>query len=87
MEIYYSGKFYREYKKQSISIKKLAEAKEQIFRKNPNDICLKTHALTGKLLGFWAFSINHKIRIIFEYKNKNTIWFHSIGSHDIYKIR
>ena len=86
MEIYYSSKFFREYKKQAISIKKLAEEKELIFRKNPNDIRLKTHALTGKLLGYHSFSINHKVRIIFEYKDKNTIWFHSIGSHDIYKI-
>ncbi len=85
MQIYYSSKFYREYKKQTISIKKLSEAKEKIFREDPNDTRLKTHALTGKLLGFWAFSINHKTRIVFEYKDRDTVWFHSIGSHDIYK--
>jgi len=86
MQIFYSSKFYREYKKQTISIKRLAEAKEIIFRDNLNDTRLKTHALTGKLLGYWAFSINHKVRIIFEYKDKETVWFHSIGPHDIYKI-
>lgn len=87
MKIYYSGKFFREYKKQIVAVKRLAEAKEIVFRKNPNDTRLKTHALTGRLIGFHAFSINHKVRIIFEFKNKNTIWFHSIGSHDIYKTR
>ena len=87
MQIYYSSKFAREYKKQSPTVKRQAETKEIIFRENPNDNRLKTHALTGRLIGFHAFSINHKVRIIFEFKSKNVIWFHSIGSHDIYKIR
>lgn len=85
MEIYYSSKFYREYKKLSVKTKILAEAREKIFRNNPRDIRLKTHALTGELKGYWAFSIDHKTRIVFEFKKEDVIWFHSVGSHDIYK--
>lgn len=85
MKIYYSSKFYREYKKLPQKIKKLAEEKEAIFRKDPHDIRLKTHALTGELKGYWSFSIDHKIRIIFEFRSKGVIWFHSVGTHDIYK--
>ena len=85
MEIYYSPKFSREYKRLSPEIKRLAESKEKIFRQNPHDQRLKTHALQNQLHGFWSFSINRQIRIIFEFIDENTIWFHSVGSHDIYK--
>lgn len=86
MTIYYSSKFYREYQRLSPRIKLTAEEKELIFRQNPFDIRLKAHRLTGALKGYWAFSINRKIRLIFEFKTPKTVWFHSIGPHDIYKL-
>lgn len=85
MKIYYSGKFLREYKKLSQATKKTAEKREEIFRNDPHDQRLKTHQLTGSLSGYWSFSIDFKTRIIFEFKSKYVIWFHSVGSHDIYK--
>ena len=86
MKIFYSSKFAREYKKLPSKVKKIAEEKEQIFRKNPFDSRLKTHKLKGTLKGFLSFSINQKYRIIFEIINSNTVWFHSVGEHSIYKI-
>lgn len=85
MRIYYSSKFAREYKKLPIKIKKIAEKKEKIFRQNPFEPRLKTHRLTGKLKDFWSFSIDYKYRIIFEIIDEKTIWFHSVGTHNIYK--
>jgi len=86
MKIYYSSKFAGEYKKLPLKIKKIAEKKEQIFRKNPFDPRLKTHKLRGSLRGFFSFSINQKYRVIFEMINPNTVWFHSVGGHSIYKL-
>jgi len=85
MNIYYSTKFAKEYKRLPLPIKVIAEKKESFFRKNPFDTRLKTHKLTGKLKDFWAFSIDRKTRIIFEFINENTIHFHSVGSHQIYR--
>jgi addiction module RelE/StbE family toxin len=85
MKIYYSSKFAREYKKLPPKIKKLAEAKEKLFRKNPFERRLDTHKLSGSLKDFWAFSIDSKHRIIFEFADKNIIWFHSVGDHSIYQ--
>jgi len=85
MKIYYSSKFAKEYKKLPPKIKLLAEKKEKIFRQNPFDPRLKSHKLTGKLQEFWSFSIDHKHRIIFEFVNIKTVWFHSAGSHQIYR--
>ncbi|MBU2564549.1 type II toxin-antitoxin system RelE/ParE family toxin [Patescibacteria group bacterium] len=86
MKIYYSVKFERKYKKLPKKIKEKIKEKEHIFRKNPFDKSLKTHKLSGKLSGLWAFSIDQKYRIIFELKNKNTIWLHSVGDHSVYKF-
>lgn len=86
MEIIYSSKFAREYKKLSNNIKDIAEEQEKIFRENPFDPRLKTHKLKGKLSGFLSFSIGYKYRIIFEFaKDKDIIYFHSVGDHDIYE--
>lgn len=85
MRIFYSSKFEREYKKLSKHIKNLAEEKENIFRANPFDSRLKTHKLGGKLKKFWAFWIDDKYRIVFEFADKNIVWFHSAGDHSIYK--
>jgi len=85
MKIYYSSKFAREYKKLAKSIKKTAQEKEKIFRADPFDSRLKTHKLKGSLAGFWSFSINDRYRIVFEFADKETVWFHSAGDHSIYK--
>lgn len=85
MKIYYSSKFAREYKRLPKRIKLIAEKREEVFRKDPFDKRVKTHKLSGKLSGFWAFSIGYKYRIVFEFKSKKTVWFHSVGTHDIYR--
>lgn len=86
MKIFYSSRFAREYKKLPNSIKDIAEKQEIIFRKNPFDPKLETHKLKGRLSGFLSFSIDCKYRIIFEFaKSKKTVYFYSVGDHDIYQ--
>ena len=84
MEIIYTSKFFRAYKKLPKEIKQKAQDKEILFRKNPFDNKLKTHKLGGELEDFWSFSIDSKYRIIFEIDKKDTYYFHMIGNHDIY---
>jgi addiction module RelE/StbE family toxin len=85
MKIIYSPRFKKSYKKLPARIKKIAEQKEAIFRKDPFDPRLKTHKLSGKLDGLLAFSIDQKYRILFEFgEDKNVIYFHQAGDHDIY---
>lgn len=85
MKIYYSSKFAKEYRKLPKKIKSLAEKREQIFRLNPLDPRLKTHKLSGKLQEFWSFSIDYQHRIIFEFLDSKTVWFLSVGTHQIYR--
>lgn len=85
MKALYSPCFVRRYKKLPSKIKALIENNEKIFLKNPFDKKLKTHKLTGKLKGLWAFSVDYKYRIIFEFMNKDTVYLHSVGTHRIYR--
>jgi addiction module RelE/StbE family toxin len=87
MEIYVSSKFQKAYKKLPKQIKEKAKLRENIFRKNPFDPRLKTHSLSGKYKGYWAFSIDYSYRIMFKFLNatKTKVVFINVGKHDIYK--
>lgn len=85
MIIYYTNKFTSSYKKLPKLIKKEAENKVDLFRKNPFNPSLDTHKLTGKLNKFWSFSINRKYRITFEFIKDKAVLFHKAGTHNIYR--
>lgn len=86
MEVIYSSKFARAYKKLPDEVKDIAEKQEALFRKDPFDPRLKTHKLNGKLEGLFSFSIGPKYRIIFEFsKDKKVVYFHTVGDHDVYQ--
>ena len=85
MDIIYTAEFIRLFKKLPLDIKKEAEKKEVIFKKDPFDSRLKTHKLGGKLKGCSAFSISYQYRIIFEFGRNKVVYFHTVGNHDIYR--
>lgn len=85
MEIRYSPKFKRQYKKLPKEIKARAEKREVLFRKDPFDSRLKTHKLHGSQDGFMSFSVDYLYRVIFEFSDVDTVVFYEIGTHDIYE--
>ncbi|MFZ2205732.1 MAG: type II toxin-antitoxin system mRNA interferase toxin, RelE/StbE family [Minisyncoccia bacterium] len=85
MNIDYSPEFYRRFKKLPQELKIKAVEREKVFRKDQFDPRLKTHKLAGKLAGKWAFWIDHKNRIMFSFVERNLVYFHTVGGHDIYK--
>ena len=85
MKIFYSPQFEREYQKLPDLLKRKAQAREKIFRANPFDARLKTHRLGGRLAGLWAFSIDYRYRIIFDFKGDSFFIFHAIGDHSLYR--
>ncbi|MES2059915.1 MAG: type II toxin-antitoxin system mRNA interferase toxin, RelE/StbE family [Patescibacteria group bacterium] len=84
MTIDYSPRFKRLYKKLPFTIKEMAEIRERIFLKDPFDSRLKTHKLSGDMKNYWAFSIDHKYRIIFSFVSNRLVRFHAVGDHSIY---
>ena len=60
------------------------EVKEKIslLQNKDNHSLLKVHKLNGNFKKHYSFSVNYKIRIIFEYENINTVNLLYIGDHD-----
>ena len=85
MKISYTDLFCKRYRRLPKNIKTKAEKAEEFFRHNPFNPKLKTHPLTGKLKGFYSFSIDYQYRIIFTFENESEVWFHNVGTHQIYK--
>jgi len=56
--------------------------KLQKYLKRSFNSRLRTHKLTGKLEGLWAFSVNFDCRIIFKFLSKTEALLIDIGGHD-----
>lgn len=53
----------------------------KLFSTDPFNKQLRTHKLTGRLQGLWAFSIDYDIRVIFSFPKDNEVLLVDIGSH------
>ena len=82
MEIEISSQFLRRVKKLTPSEQRNLSEKIEVFRKDPYDSQLKTHALRGRLRGLFAFSLNYSKRVIFTYIGKNKALLLDLGSHE-----
>ncbi len=83
IKITYAPSFIRRYKKLHPNLKE--EVKEQItqFKSEKNHPKLKVHKLGGNLKNTFAFSVNYKVRIIFEFGvTKNQVNLLLVGDHD-----
>jgi addiction module RelE/StbE family toxin len=61
--------------------KKFWDAME-LFVKDPFHPRLRTHKLTGKLEGLWAFSVDYDTRVIFSFIGKEDVVLIDIGGHE-----
>jgi addiction module RelE/StbE family toxin len=53
-----------------------------LFQEDPFHSSLKTHKLTGKLKGLWAFAVSYDCRVVFSFLNQNEVLLIDIGTHD-----
>lgn len=82
--VYYSRRFKKSlqpYRSSKTTIKE----KIELFLKDPFNPQLKTHKLTGKLSGYWSFSVTYHLRILFEFIDAKTVGLIDIGTHEIYR--
>jgi mRNA-degrading endonuclease YafQ of YafQ-DinJ toxin-antitoxin module len=54
----------------------------KMFAIDPFHPRLRTHKLTGRLEGLWAFSVSFDCRVIFKFLSKTEILLIDIGGHD-----
>ena len=53
-----------------------------LFQEDPFHSSLKTHKLTGKLKGLWAFAVSYDCRVLFSFLNQNEVLLIDIGAND-----
>jgi addiction module RelE/StbE family toxin len=75
-------KSYKKKVKNDAALKKQFWHALNVFANNPFDPSIKTHKLTGKLKGNWAFSVNYDCRVVFQFLDKNEAFLIDIGGHD-----
>ncbi len=85
LEINYKPSFISLYEEAEVSLRVEIKEKIALFRNKNNHKSLKVHKLHGKLKTCYSFSVNYKIRIVFEYLSKNEVALLALGDHDLYK--
>jgi mRNA-degrading endonuclease YafQ of YafQ-DinJ toxin-antitoxin module len=51
------------------------------FAADPKDPLLRVHKLRGELDGYWAFSVDDDLRVVFRWDGEVALLVH-LGSHD-----
>ena len=51
------------------------------FAADPRDPLLRTHKLKGDLAGYWAFSVDEDLRVLFRWEGDAAFLAH-LGTHD-----
>lgn len=59
--------------------------KIELFKNLRNHTLLKVHKLHGQLKNCYSFSVDYKVRIVFQYESKKEAVLLSIGDHAIYR--
>jgi mRNA-degrading endonuclease YafQ of YafQ-DinJ toxin-antitoxin module len=77
--------FQRQFKKLEESLKDEVRQKIFLLQDKGNHESLKVHKLKGRLKNRWSFSVNYRIRIVFDYLNPKEIVLHAIGDHSVYR--
>ena len=76
-----SSRFLRRAKKLRDPQATMLQAALRRFAADPKDPLLRTHKLSGELAGYWAFSVDDDIRVLFRWDGDEAFLV-NVGSHD-----
>ncbi len=85
MEVCFKPTFVRQFKILEEDLQEEVIEKIELFKNLKKHEQLKVHKLKGRLKDRYSFSVNYKIRIVFQYLSKGKVVLLAIGSHDVYK--
>lgn len=80
----YKPTFIRQLKKTELGVQNEAFEKIAQFKDMQHHRALGVHKLHGALTGTYAFSVNFKYRIVFQYLSKTEVVLLAIGDHEVY---
>ena len=81
MNVEYSKRFVKQYKKLSPKLKVRVRERINIFIQDPFNSKLENHSLHGEYEGFRSINITGDIRLIYELLNDGTARLGLIGTH------
>jgi len=80
MNIDYSNRFKKQYKKLSSKLKKQLKDRVDILIENEFDVILNNHKLHGKFAVYRSININSDIRLVYK-REKDNFYLLAIGTH------
>lgn len=81
MRLAFTARFQRRARKLTRVQKAMLRAALRRFASDPLDPLLRTHKLKGELEGWWAFSVDDDLRVVFRWDGDVAVLL-LIGSHD-----
>lgn len=81
----YAPEFKRDYKKLPKRVRERVKERGALFEQEPFHPLLKTHKLSGKLSGTWAFSVDFRHRVLFEFLDTDAVLLLRVGDHALYR--
>ena len=75
-------RIYRKKVKNDAALKQRFWEAIDLFSRSPFHQKLRTHKLSGKLEGLWAFSVSYDCRVIFKFLNGDEVLLVDIGGHE-----
>jgi len=81
MRLTASSRFRRKARKLKDPQASMLRAAVRRFAADPQDPLLRTHKLRGELHGYWAFSVDADLRVLFRWEDDEAFLV-NIGSHD-----
>lgn len=84
LTISFKPSFLRKMNQLDTDLREEVVEKVNLLKDIKNHRLLKVHKLHGPLSGWFSFSVNYKIRIVFEYVSKTEVALLSIGDHNVY---
>ena len=81
MQIVFSKKFEKLFKKQSPRIKQEFYKRLELLEKDPANKILRIHKLSGELKGKYSINVSGDVRAIYEIVDDKIYFFLLIGTH------
>ncbi len=81
MRVRASTRFLRRVKKLRQPQSTMLRAALRRFAADPRDPLLRTHKLKGELAGYWAFSVDDDLRVLFRWDGE-IAFLVNVGTHD-----
>lgn len=85
MEVSFSPLFVKTLQSFPDALREEVITKINLLQDEQNHEMLRVHKLKGRLKGYYAFSVNYRFRILFQYVGKpRRAYLLTVGDHDVY---